>query len=82
LISPEQKAINKLFTTYDRAAWALQQRRDQMYPPGSLVKSSMMPDWRIQVKLGSLYPDQVLTNLGHISWRSLEKIKEQGDEKP
>lgn len=53
-----------------------------MYPPGSLVKSSMMPDWRIQVKLGSLYPDQVLTNLGHISWRSLEKIKEQGDEKP
>lgn len=78
MISPEQKAINKLFTTYDRAAWALQQRRDQEFPPGTLAKSSMMPGWRIQVKLGSLYPDQVFTNLGHMGWRHLEKITEQG----
>ena len=79
MISPEQEAINKLFTAYDRAASELQQRRDQMFPPGTLAKSHLLPCWTIIIKAGSLYPDQVFTNLGHMHWRHLEKITEQGD---
>lgn len=67
------KAIDKAFRAYDKAEHELIKLRDSEYPPGTMVKFGIM-DWIVHVQAGSLYPDQVLTSSGHVSWRHLKKV--------
>lgn len=74
-ISPrEKREIDKLFHTYDEAEYELIKKRDEMFPEGCVVRSRINPEFEAVVKDGSLYPNQVLTCHGHMSWHYLEKL--------
>lgn len=65
--------IYNLFGAYDRAAFNLIQRRNRDFPAGTKVLSRIS-NTQATVINGSLYPDQVNTDRGHMGWRSLEKL--------
>lgn len=69
--------LGKLFSAYEKAEYELIKRRNEEFPPGTMVKSRIHPDMIVEVKDGSLYPDQVNTDWGHMNWRYLEKVSDQ-----
>lgn len=74
--NPLSRELKKLFREHDKAAYALAKKRDELFPPGTHVRSKQSPSYMTtKVSSGSLYPDQVNTTFGHMSWRYLEKIE-------
>lgn len=69
-----QKEINKLFRAYDRAEWDLIKARDELFPPGTVVSCSLWEGATATVTAGSLYPHQINTTSGHMSWRFATKV--------
>ncbi len=72
------KEIDKLFRAYDKAEYELCKRRDEEFPKGTRVEFAGM---EADVISGSLYPHQILTTMGHQSWRNAKKITKSGDGK-
>lgn len=72
----KDKEISKLFHAYDKAEWALIKRRDELFPPGTKIVSRLNPDMVTEVTDGSLYPHQVNTRYGHMSWRFFDKVSD------
>jgi hypothetical protein len=72
--TPEQKEIDKLFRAYDKAEAALIKKRDELFPVGCMVKDRRYPELSDKIIRGSLYPHQIMTMNGHISWRCLERV--------
>lgn len=58
--------LGKLFRAYDKAEHDLIVRRDEEFPIGTIV---MFAGMKTEVIAGSLYPDQINTKFGHMSWR-------------
>lgn len=81
MVADMDKEITKAFREYDKAYFRLLELRDKLFPAGSLVRSEMLGSVEAVVKQGSLYPDQVLTSIGHVSWRRLERINLPGDQR-
>lgn len=75
--SAEQKELDKLHNAYNKAEYALIKKRDELFPVGTVVYSRLQPDLKATVQDGSLYADQVNTNIGHMSWWFLEKTGEE-----
>jgi len=73
----DQRQINKLFRAYDKAESALIQMRDELFPPGTRVRSQIDRQHITVVTDGSLYPHQVNTLWGHMSWRYLDKVEDE-----
>lgn len=73
-MSDTLKELRKLRANYNRAAGSLANARDAAFPPGCRVRSKLL-DMEAIVREGSLYPDQVFTTLGHMSFTSLERIE-------
>lgn len=63
--------LDKAFRAYGKAEYDLLKLRAQEFPPGTLVKFDI---FTATVKEGSLYPDQIYTDIGHMSWRNAKKI--------
>lgn len=69
--------LEKALWRYDRSHVELCRMRDAMFPPGCRVR------WHIGtgigstavVQQGSMYADQVLTDLGHMGIRFLEMVE-------
>lgn len=68
--------IDKLHHAYDKAWHAMVKKRDEVYTPGTIVKSRINPEFTVKVIEGSLYADQVNTTYGHMSWRYLDKTEQ------
>lgn len=66
-------SLAKLFHAYEKAEYELCKRRDEEFPPGTKVK---FLEWTTEVVVGSLHPDQILTQCGHKSWRNCTKVTE------
>lgn len=62
----------RLLNNYEEAAHALKKYRDKEFPPGTLVENTLTKT-KSMVIVGSWYPDQVMTNSGHMSLLHLQK---------
>lgn len=74
----EEKYRSKLFREYERAAWKLVEERNREFPIGTKVSCKIL-SMVVTVVSGSLYPDQINTTIGHMSWCTIEKVEQ--DEK-
>lgn len=63
--------LGKLFRAYEKAEHELVMRRNEEFPIGTKVEFAGMEALVIS---GSLYPHQILTTMGHTSWRFAKKI--------
>ena len=68
--------LGKLFRAYDKAEYELSQRRDIEFPAGTKV---FFAGFETEVTPGSLYPHQINTKMGHMSWRNAKRVTDQGD---
>lgn len=66
--------LKKLERAYDKAASKLRTLRDEIYPIGTKGRCKIS-GFRAAVISGSLYPDQIRTTSGHMSWRHFEIIE-------
>lgn len=65
--------IHKLHRDYWRIEADLCSERDALYPVGTEVVIGCL-GMTATVTKGSLYADQVMTNMGHVAWRNLKKV--------
>lgn len=72
----DKKEIQKLFRNYNKAEAALIDMRDKLFPAGTKVRSRINPEYIATVRNGSLYPHQINTDWGHMSWQCLEVVEE------
>lgn len=70
--------LSKLFRAYDKAEYELVKRREEEFPAGTKV---VFLNIEAEVIDGSLYPHQINTKFGHMSWRNAKKISQSGDGK-
>lgn len=63
--------LRKLERAYDKAEGKLVTLRNELYPVGTkgLCKTT---GFKVTVRPGSLYADQLYTDSGHMSWRNFE----------
>lgn len=68
--------LRKLERAYDKAEGKLRALRDKLYPIG-MKGTDKIHGCGLVIIPGSLYADRINTNMGHMTWRTFEPVKEK-----
>lgn len=70
----QQKEVDKIHAAYQKAELGLINRRDELFPIGTLVQSRIDRELTARIVDKSDYADKVYTDCGYMSWQYLEVV--------